>query len=356
MAYESRLAQSLVPYTAGEQPKDRRFIKLNTNENPYPPSPRVAEALHGLADTLRLYPDMESTALREAIASVNGLRPEQVFCGNGSDEVLAFAFAAFFAGKRLMAPDITYSFYPVYSQLFGVRYATAPLRGDFTVDTQALMHHGPVALANPNAPTGILLGEEGIRALAADCRNAGEVLMVDEAYAAFSPWNAVPLLREYDNLLIIRTFSKSHSLAGMRAGYALGSPELIRAMRCVRDSFNSYPLDRLAQAAAAAAVLDTAYTEQCVSKVCETRDRCRERLAGAGVQVTESRTNFLFLRAAEEDAAPVQQALRDEGILVRHFASGRLRPFLRVTVGTPEDMERVTDALLRLIPAGARLG
>ena len=349
MPYESDLALRLTPYTAGEQPRNRQFIKLNTNENPYPPSPRVAEAIEGLADALRLYPDMEATALREAIAEVNGLEPSQVFCGNGSDEVLAFAFAAFFAGRRVVAPDVTYSFYPVYANLFGADYATVPLRPDFTVDVDDLMQGCPIALANPNAPTGLFLPVSEIRRLAAHCRAHDAVLLVDEAYAAFAPENAVPLLCEFDNLLIVRTFSKSHALAGLRVGYALGSPRLIDALRRVRDSFNSYPLDRLAQAAARAAVLDTAYTDGRTAQVVETRDRCYRRLLDAGVEVLPSATNFLFVRADASDASTVQQALREEGILVRHFSSGRLRPWLRVTIGTAEDMETVTSALIRLI-------
>lgn len=350
MPYESDLALRLTPYTAGEQPKNARFIKLNTNENPYPPSSRVAEAISGLSGSLRLYPDMEATALREAIARVNGVDPAQVFCGNGSDEVLAFSFAAFFAGKTLAAPDITYSFYPVYANLFGADYAPVPLNADFTVNVAGLMRGGPVALANPNAPTGMFLPIPEIARLAAHCRENGAVLLVDEAYVAFAPESALPLLREFDNLLIVRTFSKSHALAGMRVGYALGSPRLIDALRRVRDSFNSYPLDRLAQAAATASILDTDYAAERTARIIADRDRCRDRLTAAGIEVLPSATNFLFVRADETDAAPVLRALREEGILVRHFASSdRLRPWLRVTVGTTDDMETVTDALIRHI-------
>ena len=351
MPYESQLALSLSPYVAGEQPRGRTFIKLNTNENPYPPSPKVGEALRDLPDTLRLYPDTEATRLKEAIAKVNGLNPDQVFCGNGSDEVLAFAFAAFFAGKRLLAPDVTYSFYPVYAQLFGVRYETVPLREDYTVDVEGLMQGAPVALANPNAPTGIFLPLSEIRRLAKHCREHGAVLLVDEAYAAFAPETAVSLLKDYDNLLIVRTFSKSHALAGMRVGYALGNPRLIDTLRRIRDSFNSYPVDRLAQAAAEAAVLDTAYTDESTRKVIAARDKCFHALQNAGIKALPSATNFLFVKADETDAGPVQKALRSEGILVRHFTAPRLKAWLRVTVGTEADMEKVTEALIRLIRA-----
>ncbi len=348
MAYESDLALRLVPYTAGEQPKDRQFIKLNTNENPYPPSPRVAEAIDGLCDSLRLYPDMEATQLREAIAQVNGVAPEMVFCGNGSDEVLAFAFAAFFAGKRLLTPDVTYSFYPVYANLFGVEHEAVPLKEDFTVDVEGMLQGCPMALANPNAPTGIELRQNDIRRMAQHARDNGAVLLVDEAYAAFAQETAVPLLKEFDNVLIVRTFSKSHALAGMRVGYAMGSQRLIDALRRIRDSFNSYPLDRLAQAAATASMLDVDYTAKTVALVVAARDRAYARLQEAGIEVLKSATNFLFVKAGE-DAAPVQKALREEGILVRHFGSPRLKSWLRVTIGTTEDMEKVTDALIRHI-------
>ncbi|MBQ8556571.1 MAG: histidinol-phosphate transaminase [Clostridia bacterium] len=348
MAYESDLALRLTPYVAGEQPKNVKLIKINTNENPYPPSPRVAEAIAAVAqDSLRLYPDMEASALCEAIARVNGVAPECVFCGNGSDEVLAFAFAAFFSGKKLVAPDVTYSFYPVYSDLFGVDYQTVPLKADFTVDVEGLMQGCPIALANPNAPTGILLAQGEVRKLAAHAKAHDAVLLVDEAYAAFASETAVRLLEEYDNVLITRTFSKSHALAGMRIGYVIGSPRLIAAMRRIRDSFNSYPLDRLAQAAGKAAILDTAYTEDRVHQICRDRDACRDRLKDAGITVLPSATNFLFVKADAEDAAPVQLALRQEGILVRHFKAPRLKPWLRVTVGTTEDMAIVTEKLLK---------
>lgn len=350
MAYESELALRLIPYTAGEQPKDRKFIKLNTNENPYPPSPDVFAAIKAFdADALRLYPDMEATALCQAIAQVEDIPASWVFCGNGSDEVLAFAFAAFFAGKTLSVPEVTYSFYPVYANLFGAKVCRVKMHPDFTVDVEGLMEGAPIALANPNAPTGLQLPLEAVRRLAIHAREKGEVLLVDEAYAAFAEETAVALVREFDNVLITRTFSKSHALAGMRVGYAIGQENLIAAMRRIRDSFNSYPLDRVAQVAARAAVLDTAYTKATVSAVCHDRDACAKALRENGIEVLESRTNFLFVRADETDAAPVQQALRERGILVRHFATEGLRPYLRVTIGTTEDMKTVTDALIATI-------
>ena len=349
MAYESGLALRLVPYTAGEQPKNRKLIKLNTNENPYPPSPRVNDSLQGIVPDLRLYPDTEATGLRCAIAERFGLDPAQVFCGNGSDEVLAFAFAAFFAGKKVWAPDISYSFYPVYANLFGAELVEVPLKADFTVDVDGMMGEGPIVLANPNAPTSLGLGMEAIRRMAEHAASREEILLVDEAYADFARENAVGLLGEFDNLLIVRTFSKSHGLAGLRAGFAMGSPRLIAALRRVRDSFNSYPVDRLAQAAAEAAMRDRAYTEETTGKVLEARAYTIARLREAGIDVLESQTNFLFVKAHPSDASGVQAALREEGILVRHFARGRLAPYLRVSVGTMDDMHKVADAMIRLI-------
>lgn len=349
MAYESTLALGLVPYTAGEQPKDRKLIKLNTNENPYPPSPEVERALQGKIESLRLYPDMDATELREAIAARYGVSADCVFCGNGSDEVLAFAFAAFFAGKKVYSPEISYSFYPVYASLFGASLQKVPMNADFSVNVPGLMQDGPVVLANPNAPTSLELRMEEIRKLAEHTRSLEEILLVDEAYADFADETALGLLQEFDNLLIVRTFSKSHSLAGLRVGYALGSPRLVRALKCIRDSFNSYPTDRLAQAAAAASMRDTAYTEECLRKIRQAREYTKEHLREAGIEVFESRTNFLFVHADPVDALPVQQKLRERGILVRYFGSEKLKPYLRVSIGTLEQMETVTQAMIDII-------
>ncbi len=350
MAYESSLAASLIPYTAGEQPGDgSKWIKLNTNENPYPPSPEVAKALAGKEESLRLYPDMDATALRRAASRVFSVSPEQVFCGNGSDEVLAFAFAGFFAGKDVYTPEIGYSFYPVYADLFGVHLRRVPMHPDFTVDTEGLMQGGPIVLANPNAPTSLGLGMGEIRKLAAHAKDAGEILLVDEAYADFAEENALSLLKEFPNLLIVRTFSKGYSLAGMRIGFALGHEDLIRTLKKVRDSFNSYPLDRLAQAAGEAAMLDTAYHARTTADIIAAREETRRRLTEAGVEVLPSQTNFLFVRADARDASRVQRALREEKILVRHFSSPSLAPYLRVSIGTMEEMQTVADALIRAI-------
>ncbi len=343
--YESELARSLVPYTPGEQPKVPGLIKLNTNENPYPPSENVRKAIAGEAGKLRLYPDMNADGLRDALAQRYGLTRDEVFCGNGSDEVLAFAFAAFFARRRTYSLDLTYSFYPVYADLFGVDLQRARIRDDFTVPVEELLRDGPVVLANPNAPTSLLLPEDQIERILRHAASRGNVVLVDEAYAEFACDNALRFLKTCDNLLIVRTFSKSHSLAGLRAGYALGAPGLIASLQKVRDSFNSYPLDRLAQAGAEAAVRDEAYTQSCLKRICATRDRSIRVLRENGITVLDSQTNFLLVKAHPEDALDIQKKLREEGILVRYFSSPRLRPYLRVTVGTGEDMERVTERL-----------
>lgn len=349
MAYLSALAQGITPYTAGEQPKDRKYIKLNTNENPYPPSPRVQEAMLSQAGALRLYPDMDNTAFCEAVARFHHLSPEQVFAGNGSDEVLAFAFAAFFAGKRLLAPDVTYSFYPVYAKLFGAHYETVPVKEDFSLDTAGLMQDAPVVLANPNAPTGMALPIGTLAMLAAHLKERGEVLLVDEAYSAFAREDAVPLLNRFDNLLIVRTLSKSHALAGMRVGYALGHPALIDGLNRIKNCFNSYSLDRVAQAAARAAMEDAAYYSAVNAKVVAAREWTRRALTEAGIPVLPSEANFLFVQADEKDAAWVLRALKERGILVRHFASRRTAPYLRITIGTMEDMAVVVRELLNIL-------
>lgn len=349
MAYLSALTQSLTPYQAGEQPKDRKYIKLNTNENPYPPSPRVVEAMEEAAQSLRLYPDMDCTALCRAAADVNGVAPNQVFAGNGSDEVLAFAFAAFFAGKRLLAPDITYSFYPVYAKLFGARYETVPLKDGFSVDVQGLMQDAPVVIANPNAPTGVMLPMDALMKMAEHLQNREEVLLLDEAYEAFAPENAVPLLSHFDNVLIVRTLSKSHSLAGLRVGYAMGHPRLIEGLNRVKDCFNSYSLDRLAQAAATAALYDKEYYAQANQKVAAVRDWTRGALLDAGIEVLPSQANFLFVKAHETNAQGVLAQLKERGILVRHFNKLRIAPYLRVSIGTWEDMETVVRELINII-------
>ena len=338
--YWSSRIQDLVPYTPGEQPKDRQFIKLNTNENPYPPSPRALEAIRAACGgDLRLYPDPEATALRQAIANYHGLSPEQVFCGNGSDEVLGFCFYAFFSpGKKVVFPDITYSFYPVYAQLFQLDYEELPLDEGFSLPVDRFLGgNGGAVICNPNAPTGKALPLEDIRRILA--ANPDVVVMVDEAYADFGARSAVELLGEFSNLVVVRTLSKSRSLAGMRIGYALGSPDLVAAVGCVKNSFNSYPLDRLALAAGQAAMEDVDYFEWTRRQIMATRDHTAARLKELGFTVLDSNTNFLFLSHPAVSGPDLQQGLRDRDILVRRFNSpARIRDYLRVSIGTDKDM------------------
>ncbi len=349
--YRSARSRGLVPYVAGEQPKDRNIIKLNTNENAYPPSPRVKEAVERAAADLRLYPPTDGGLLREAIARRHGLPAECVFCGNGSDEVLALAYLAFFGEDRpLCSPRLTYSFYPVYAQVFGVPYAAVPMRDGLYVDVEALLaENRAVALANPNAPTTVGLPAVRVRAIAKTLRERGRLLMLDEAYADFAAEDCTHLVGEFDNLLIVRTMSKSYALAGLRVGYALGQPPLIRAMAAVKDSFNSYPLDRLAIAGGAAALEDDAYFRQTRDATVRTRERFTGELRSLGFVLPDSSSNFVFARHPEHAGADVFAALRARGILVRHFANPLISDYLRITIGTDAQMDAVTAALREVV-------
>jgi len=346
--------QNAVPYVAGEQPKDRTFIKLNTNENPYPPSPAVATAIMAAADErLRLYPDPDNTALREACSKVFGLPADYIFCGNGSDEILAFAFQAFFdeAGpdaRPVVFPDITYSFYEVYASYFRVPVKLSPLKEDFSVCLDDFKGpNGGVVLANPNAPTGQALPLSQIREVAE--ANPERVVLVDEAYGDFGGESALGLVREYPNLLVVHTLSKSRSLAGLRVGLAFGQPDLIAALCCVRDSINSYTVDRLAQAAAAAAVSDTEWFSKCREKVMVTRERTAAELAALGFRVIPSSANFLFICHPEREGKELFAALRERGILVRRWDRPRIDQYLRITVGTDAEMESLVKELKEIL-------
>lgn len=346
--YWSGRIRDMVPYTPGEQPKGRTFIKLNTNENPYPPSPKVLEAIRAAAGDLRLYPAPESAALREALAELYGLRREQVFVGNGSDEVLALAFQAFFDPERtILFPDVTYSFYPVFARLYGLTYREVPLDGHFGVPVEAFLgNNGGVVLPNPNAPTGRALPLADIQRLAEG--NPGAVVLIDEAYVDFGAESAVGLVDRYPNLLVVQTCSKSRSLAGLRVGFALGNENLIAALGCVKDSFNSYPLDRLAQAGALAAVQDRAYFQETTQKIIATRDRYTGRLRELGFQMEDSAANFLFITHPEVPGKALLDGLRERGILVRWWDRPRISNHLRVTVGTDGEMEALCRALEEL--------
>lgn len=341
--------RSLTPYTPGEQPKDRKFIKLNTNENPYPPSIRVQEAIAAESgDSLRLYPDPDASRLRRALSERYGVDMDRIFVGNGSDEVLAFAFQAFFdEGAEIVFPDITYSFYPVYANMFGIRYRTVPLREDFTVDVDGLCGgNDGVVIANPNAPTGIELPQsELVRILEA---NPEVAVIVDEAYVDFGGVSAIPLTEKYPNLLVVQTFSKSRSLAGARIGFAVGHPDLIAALNCVKNSINSYTLDRLAIAAGAAAVEDEEYFRLCCSRVMKTRADTTAALRRLGFTVYPSKTNFVFASHPRVGAKELFAGLRERGILVRYFDMPRIDNCLRISIGTDEDMAALVDAMAAL--------
>lgn len=343
--------RNIEPYVAGEQPKPgQKIIKLNTNENPYPASPKVREVLDQVdVPLLARYPETSSRIVREELAKYYGVRPEQVFCGNGSDEVLAFAFQAFFESgedaKPLLVPDISYSFYPVYASLYNIPLKKIPLKEDFSIDVDAFCEdpQGGVAFANPNAPTSLAMPVSDVeRILQA---NPDHVVLVDEAYAAFSDQSARVLLPKYKNLLVTGTLSKSHSLAGLRLGYAIADEELIEGMCRIRDSFNSYPVDQIAQKVAATAIADYDWVNENTRKICATRDRVRSELLKRGWNVPESATNFLFASPVSTPAETVYTKLRGKGILVRYFNKPRIDQYLRITIGTDAEMDTMLKAI-----------
>ncbi len=352
--YWSPIVHDLVPYVPGEQPKLEQLVKLNTNENPYGPSPRALEAMRAATgDSLRLYPDPNSEALKTALAGHLRVRPEQVFVGNGSDEVLAHAFLGLLKQARpLWFPDITYSFYPVYCGLYGIQSRTVPLAADFSLREedylpQGELRAGAIIFPNPNAPTGCLLGLDDLERIVAG--NPEVPVVIDEAYVDFGGESAVPLVDRYPNLLVVQTFSKSRSLAGLRVGFAVGHPGLIEALERVKNSFNSYPLDRLAQAGALASVQDGAYFLDCRRKIMSTRETLVAQLGSLGFEVLPSAANFIFARHPAHDGAALSRALRARTIIVRHFAKPRIDQFLRITVGTDEQCGLLVAALTEIL-------
>ncbi|SDO39748.1 histidinol-phosphate transaminase [Vreelandella arcis] len=343
----SPAVQRLTPYVPGEQPQER-LIKLNTNENPYPPAPGVGVALRDYAiDHLRLYPDPTSRALRDYLASAYGVSLEETFVGNGSDEVLAFAFQAFFCHDApLDVPSITYSFYPVYANLYGVTLRKHPLNTQWEVDLEALAgaaERSGVIFANPNAPTGHAHSLDAIEALLK--RVTDRVVLVDEAYVDFGAESAIALVNRYPNLLVTGTFSKSRSLAGLRLGYAIGSAELIEGLQRVKDSFNSYPVDSLASLVGIEALKDKAHFNACRDKVITTRERTRQRLEDLGFEVLPSKANFILTQHPDFEGAQLFAGLRERSILVRHFNTSELNNFLRITIGTDDEMDSLIEAL-----------
>ncbi len=348
--YWSPVVHQLSPYVPGEQPKIENLIKLNTNENPYGPSPRALAAITGeVNDNLRLYPDPTAMQLRRALADYHGLGIEQIFVGNGSDEVLAHIFHALFQHSApLLFPDVTYSFYPVYCGLYGIDYETVPLRDEFELRvTDYVRPNAGIIFPNPNAPTGRLLPLADIEWLLK--RHTESVVVVDEAYVDFGGESAVSLIDSYPNLLVTQTFSKSRSLAGLRVGFALGHPELIQALERVKDSFNSYPLDRLAIVGATAAIEDHDHFERTRRAVIEERERLEHGMTGLGFTIPPSTANFLFACHPQQDAGELAAKLRERGIIVRHFRLPRIEQYLRITVGKPEDNAALLAALTEIL-------
>ena len=346
----SPIVETLKPYVAGEQPRIANLVKLNTNENPYGPSPKAIAAMQAaIGEDLKLYPDPQAPALRQAIAKIHGVEPDEVFVGNGSDEVLAHIFVALLKhDKPLLHPDITYSFYPTYCRLFDITSEEVALRDDFTIDIADYRRpSGAIILANPNAPTGIGLPLAAIEALVAE--HADKPVVVDEAYVDFGGETAIPLTRGYDNLLVVHTLSKSRSLAGLRIGYAIGRRHLIDALERVKDSFNSYPLDRVAQAGATAAIEDREWFDETRRKVMESRERVTGALRQRGFDVLPSQANFIFARHPNHAGGVLAKALRERAILVRHFAKPRISDFLRITIGTAEQCDRLIAAVEEIV-------
>ena len=347
----------LQPYVPGEQPRMAGLVKLNTNENPYPPSAAVIGAIAQAAtEGLERYPDPESLALRQAIAARHGLAVDQVFVGNGSDEVLAHAFCAFFrhAGQALLFPDVTYSFYRVYAQFYDIAPELMPVTDGLAIDVDALETRAAqgcagVVLANPNAPTGMGLPLADIERVLQACPD--RLVLVDEAYVDFGGQSAMPLIARYPNLLVVHTFSKSRSLAGLRVGFACGQAPLVDGLTRVKDSFNSYPIDRLASAGAIASLADEAWFTQACADVMASRAWLQTELRALGFEVLPSQANFVFARHPQRDAAELHAQLRERAVLVRHFKQARIAQHLRISIGTPAQCEALVAALQAILQA-----
>ena len=348
--YWSSVVHRLTPYVPGEQSRQTGLVKLNTNENPYSPSPRALAAMEEEArESLRLYPDPNADRLKQALATCYRVRPEQTFVGNGSDEVLAHAFLGLLRHEQpLLFPDISYSFYPVYCGLYDIDYRQVPLNERFEIDPADYRHpNGGIIFPNPNAPTGRLLPLTSIREILD--ANPDSVVVVDEAYIDFGGESAIPLIASYPNLLVIQTLSKSRSLAGLRVGYAIGDSGLIEALERIKNSFNSYPLDRFAIAGAVAAIEDRDYFEQTRNRIIRTREDLARRLDEFGFEVLPSAANFLFVRHPGRDAGEISVQLREQSILVRHFRLPRIDQFLRITIGTEEQNDRLCQVLEKIL-------
>jgi histidinol-phosphate aminotransferase len=348
--YWSDIVRNIEPYVPGEQPRDRKYIKLNTNENPYPPSPNVLKAVKDSGnESLRLYPDPSCEELRKTIGQYFNLNKERIFVGNGSDELLAFSFMAFFKkGKPVLFPDITYSFYPVYAALFSIGYRLVPLDKEFSMS--ASMFHGDnggIIFPNPNAPTGKHMPVHSIKSILE--HNKDNVVIIDEAYVDFGGESAMGLIGQYPNLLVIQTFSKSRSLAGLRIGFAAGHEDLIEGLDRIKNSINSYTLDRVALNAAEAAIKDEEYFQETRCRVIDTRERVSVELRRMGFNVIDSRANFLFISHPVLKATMLFKRLKEKGILVRYFNKPRIDNFLRVSIGTDQEMDCFLASLADII-------
>jgi histidinol-phosphate aminotransferase len=347
--YWTELVHQLDPYVPGEQPQDAQFIKLNTNENPYSPSPEVAKTIQAYThDSLRLYPDPESIQLRQTLANYHNIDIDQVFVGNGSDEVLAHSFQTFFKHHHpILFPDISYSFYPVYCALYQIDYLKVALDSAFCVNPADYQQiNGGIIIPNPNAPTGIAISLDSIRKL---LNNSDSIVIIDEAYVDFGADSAIELIADHPNLLVIRTFSKSRSLAGLRLGYALGQPALIEGLNRVKNSFNSYPIGSLDSAVAIASLNDESYFQQCRHRIIDTRTRLNDALVQLGFEVLPSSSNFVFARHESRPASYLYLELKNLGILVRHFKSARIENYLRISIGSDEEFTALIDAIKKLL-------
>lgn len=346
----SKRLNNLTPYVPGEQPQDRKYLKLNTNESPFPPSPEIKHFLENFdIEHLRLYPDPKFSTLRDEIAACYGINREQVFIGNGSDEVLAFSFFSFFdsADGKLIFPEFTYSFYSVYCDFFGIEYETVPLTRSFQIDADAFAGRGDacgVIFANPNAPTGVFLPFEAVSNLL-DKFPADRVVIVDEAYIDFGGESAVSLIEQHPNLLVVRTFSKSMCLAGLRLGYAMGNEALIKALFTAKDSFNSYPADMLSQKIGEIAISDRTYYRRLVDEIVRNREYLSQALDESGWEVLPSMANFVFVRKNGIPGETVYRTLKEKGILVRYFNRRGITDFVRITIGTRDQVDALLDEI-----------
>ena len=348
--FNGKMLDGLVPYTAGEQPKNMKFVKLNTNENPYSPSPKVAEVIANFDySTLKLYPDPESTELKCAISKFYGVADDKIFCGNSSDEIIAMAFMAFFSGKTIAFPDITYSFYPVWCDIFGVSKKIIPLKNDWTIDCENFPSDcGGLVICNPNAPTGIAMTRAEMEKILQKHPNA--LVLCDEAYIDFGGESSIELTGKYDNLLVVHTLSKSRCLAGARVGFAIGNAELIKSLNIVKNSFNSYTIDRLAMKIAVAAIEDREYFENCCKKVIGTRNWVTDELQKSGFEVLPSSANFIFAKPPKQfSAEKLYSDLKANGVLVRYWNKPKISDRLRISIGTDAEMKVLLDKVREIV-------